>query len=121
MHLVLPNRCPIRDDVMASRDPLQRSRLFVRRVVVPALGLWIGVALGSMSVMAIDAASNFDLADTNHDHRISREEFDGLTEAIPNLMGCFDEMDRNSDGYITRDEWSLTPDAREATCQRDGF
>jgi hypothetical protein len=112
------NEAESEGSVMASSSRGKLSRLFRRWLAAPILGLAIGSAIGSASVFAIGSMSTFNLADANHDRRVTRAEFDGLTERIPALLGCFDDLDKNNDGYITPDEWSLTPDGRDPSCSR---
>jgi Ca2+-binding EF-hand superfamily protein len=65
-----------------------------------ALALLLAVAAPAAAQGLRDPAAVFDSADTDHDGRISRAEFQAAR------LARFTELDRNGDGVISREDFS---------------
>src|SRR4051812_4159362 len=80
----------------------------------------VAVALSAGTTMAggpptSDAPRDEMRADTDHDGRVSRAEFDA--SGAERRSDWFDKLDLNKDGYITQDEMRQARETRHANMQ----
>ncbi len=78
-----------------------------------AVALFAGTAMAGTPPIS-DAPRDEMRADTDHDGRVSRAEYDAA--ASQRRSDWFDKLDLNKDGYITQDEMQQ---ARETPPQQD--
>jgi len=76
-----------------------------------AVALFAGTALAG-SPPTTDAPRDEMRADTDHDGRVSRAEYDAA--ASQRRSDWFDKLDLNKDGYITQDEMQKARETRHA-------